>query len=164
MGLLTVLKGLPLSYNRDLQEDKEFFFDSFDTVKGSLKVMARMLHHIHFRREWMDVAAHQDPGLLATDLADVLVRRGVPFRKSHEIIGRVVRYCLIQKKRIQDLGDSELRLFSNRFPPGAARSLSPRSSVLGKRTVGGPAPANVAAQAAGLGKTAARLRKRLPKA
>jgi argininosuccinate lyase len=101
--------------------------------------------------------------LLATDLADTLVKRGVPFRKAHEIIGRVVRYCLLQKKRIQDLGDSELKLFSDRFPPGAARTLNPRSSVLGKRTIGGPSPANVAAQAAGLRKTAARLRKRLPK-
>lgn len=163
MGMLTVLKGLPLSYNRDLQEDKELFFDSFDTVKASLRLMARMLKHVQFRREWMEVAAHQDPTLLATDFADVLVKRGMPFRKAHEVIGRMVRYCLLQKKRLQDLTDAEVKLFSNLFPPGVGKLVSARSSVHGKKAVGGPSPANVAAQALSLRKSVRAYRKRLPK-
>ncbi len=163
-GLLTVLKGLPLSYNRDLQEDKEFFFDSFDTVKASLRLMARMLRHVRFQREWMNVAAHKDPTLLATDFADVLVKRGLPFRKAHEVIGRTVRYCLLQNKRLQDLTDAELALFSDRFPQGIAGKLSAKASVNGKQALGGPSPSSVSAQAKALRKTAGLLRKRMPKA
>jgi len=163
MGLLTLLKGLPLSYNRDLQEDKELFFDSFDTVKASLKLMSRMLKHVRFQREWMSVAAHQDPTLLATDFADVLVKQGMPFRKAHEVIGRTVSYCLLQKKRLQDLSDAELKLFSDKFPPGISEKISAKSSVLGKKAIGGPSPESVALQAKTLKQNAGLLRKRLPK-
>ena len=164
LGLLTLLKGLPMSYNRDLQEDKELFFDSYDTVKASLSMMTGMIKHVHFRREWMEVVARQDPTLLATDLADVLVKVGMPFRKAHEVIGRVVRYCLVQEKRIQDLSDGELKLFSDKFPPGAARRLSAHASVEGKKAIGGPSPANVQAQVKSLKRNAAKLRRRIPKA
>ena len=162
MGLLTALKGLPMAYNRDLQEDKVFLFDSHETVTGSLKVMSHFLNHVHFRAQWMDVLTQQDPTLLATDLADVLVREGVPFREAHGIVGRVVRHALAQKKRLQDLTDRDLWIYSKRFPKGTARSLSPRASIEQKRSVGGPSPANVTAQVRALKAAAKRLEHRLP--
>ena len=110
----------------------------------------------------MDVLTQQDPTLLATDLADVLVREGVPFREAHGIVGRVVRHALAQKKRLQDLTDRDLWIYSKRFPKGTARSLSPRASIEQKRSVGGPSPANVTAQVRALKAAAKRLEHRLP--
>src|SRR5208282_4604961 len=103
MGLLTVLKGLPLSYNRDLQEDKHFVFDSADTVTASLKIMAGFVSALKFRRDRMADAADKDLTLLATDLADILVQEGLAFRSAHEVVGRVVHYCIEKGKRLQDL-------------------------------------------------------------
>jgi argininosuccinate lyase len=87
MALLTMLKGLPLAYNRDMQDDKPTVFQAADTLGGSLQVMAGALETATFQVERMAAAA-QDPGLLATDLADLLVRSGVPFSESHELVGR----------------------------------------------------------------------------
>src|SRR5262249_51848370 len=89
LALLTVLKGLPMTYNRDMQEDKEPVFDSVDTIKAALEIFAGMLHGTRINPEAC-ARAVADPLLLATDLADYLVNRGVPFRKAHEIIGRAV--------------------------------------------------------------------------
>ncbi len=146
IGLLTVLKGLPLAYNRDLQEDKHFVFDSADTVTASLKTMAGFLFTLKFRRERMGQAADEDLTLLATDLADVLVKKDVPFRLAHEIVGRVVHYCLEKGKRLQDLTDGELDQFSDLFPKGTAEQLSVLRSVDAKKTVGGTSPQNVEKQ------------------
>ncbi|HET9869777.1 MAG TPA: argininosuccinate lyase, partial [bacterium] len=116
LGLLTVLKGLPLAYNRDLQEDKHFLFDAADTVTDSLALMAAFLGSLRFNRDVMRRAAESDFGILATDLADLLVKQGVPFRQTHETVGRIVQYCLAQGKGLRDLSDAELRGFSHRFP------------------------------------------------
>lgn len=163
LGLLTVLKGLPMAYNRDLQEDKVFLFDSHETVTASLKVMSHFLQHVHFRAQWMDVVTQQDATLLATDLADVLVKEGVPFREAHGIVGRVVRHALAQKKRLQDLSDPDLWIYSRKFPKGTARRLDPRISVEQKKTVGGPNPANVETQVKTLRRQARVLEKRIPR-
>jgi argininosuccinate lyase len=160
MGLLTVLKGLPLSYNRDLQEDKHFVFDSADTVTASLKIMAGFLSTMKFHRSRMAEAADKDLTLLATDLADVLVKEGLPFRKSHEIIGSVVHYCLGKGKRLQDLTDSELKHFSKSFPDGVSAGLSAYRSVHGKKAIGGTSPKNVVRQTGLLKKHLAEIRKR----
>ena len=163
MGLLTVLKGLPMSYNRDLQEDKHFVFDSADTVTASLRVMAGFLSTLKFHRLWMSRAADNDLTLLATDLADLLVTRGVPFRESHEIIGKVVDYCLDHGKRLQDLTDHELEKFSKYFPKATAETLSVFHSVSGKKAVGGTSPHNVAKQAAILKTEVYKIKKRSTK-
>lgn len=146
MGLLTLLKGLPLSYNRDLQEDKHFVFDSADTVIASLKIMASFLSTLKFRRDRMKAAVEGDLTLLATDLADILVKQGMPFRQAHEVVGAIVRDCLEKGKRIQDFSDSELKAFSPLFPKIMSGHLSPLSSVQGKKSVGGTSPENVMKQ------------------
>ncbi len=160
-GLLTVLKGLPLSYNRDLQEDKHFVFDSADTVTASLKTMTGFLASVRFKREIMGQKADEDLTLLATDLADILVTEGMPFRRAHEAVGQVVNYCLEHGKRIQDLNDHELKKFSDLFPKGTAENLSVHHSVHQKKAVGGTAPHNIVKQAGFLGKEIMKIKKRL---
>ena len=159
-GLLTLLKGLPLSYNRDLQEDKHFVFDSADTVVASLKTMTGFLSSMKFKREKMAQKADKDLTLLATDLADILVKQGMPFRRAHEAVGLVVNYCLEHGKRIQDLSDHELKKYSDLFPKGTAENLSVHHSVNQKKTVGGTSPQNVLKQAAFLKKEIFRIKKR----
>jgi len=151
-GLLTVLKGLPLSYNRDLQEDKHYVFDSADTVTASLKTMTGFLGTLRFNRDQMAQKADEDLTLLATDLADILVAEGMPFRRAHEAVGQVVSYCLEHGKRIQDLNDHELRKFSDLFPKGTAGNLSVHRSVHQKRTEGGTSPQNIVQQTKALKK------------
>jgi argininosuccinate lyase len=163
MGLLTVLKGLPLSYNRDLQEDKRFVFDSTDTVTASLKVTAGFLKTLRFKRDIMEKAVEGDKTILATDLADVLVKKDFPFRKAHEVVGKIVSYCLAHGKRLQDLTDSELGKFSNLFPKGTAQGLSVKKSVLQKKAMGGTSPDNVTKQVALLNKNISWILKKLPK-
>jgi argininosuccinate lyase len=146
IGLLTVLKGLPLSYNRDLQEDKHFVFDSADTVISCLRTLKGFMVTVKFQREKMESAADSDLTLLATDLADILVTVGLPFRRAHEVVGKVVRYALEHNKRLQDLNDHELHHFCDAFPIGTAKSLSIHRSVHQKTTVGGTSPHNVEMQ------------------
>ncbi len=146
IGMLTVLKALPMSYNRDLQEDKEFLFDSVKTVQTSLSLMNSLLQNIHFNRQIMFHAINSDPTILATDLADILVKQGVAFRKTHEIVGLVVQYALDQGKRLQDLNDDEYQAFSQYFPKNTAKLLSPKQSVYNKKTIGSPNPNEVKRQ------------------
>jgi argininosuccinate lyase len=101
--------------------------------------------------------------LLATDLADILVTQGLPFREAHEVVGNVVRFCLENEKRLQDLSDLELRRFSPAFPKGTAGNLSVHGSVHQKKTVGGTSPKNVVHQGRQLRKIASGLKKRLAK-
>jgi argininosuccinate lyase len=163
MGLLTVLKGLPLSYNRDLQEDKRFVFDAADTLNGSMVTLEGFLDTLRFNKEKMEAAADNDLTLLATDLADVLVKQGVPFRVSHEIVGRVVHHCLETEKRLQDLSDAELGRFSDLFPKGTSMHLSVHQSVRAKEAVGGTSPKNVMSQVGQAKKELSRLAKIISK-
>ena len=142
-ALLTIMKGLPLAYNRDLQEDKVPLFDTADTVKASVKIMAEIIQGLTVRRERMLHAA-QEGFMNATDLADYLAERGVPFRSAHEVAGKVVQFCLAQGKRIEDLSLVELRRFSDRIDNDLYGYLSPVAVVERRRALGGTARRNVA--------------------
>ncbi|MDI6828579.1 MAG: argininosuccinate lyase [Armatimonadota bacterium] len=137
-AILTVLKGLPLTYNKDLQEDKEALFDASDTVIICLKALAELVDHLKFNTERMSAVLEGDFSV-ATDIADYLVRRGVPFRAAHEITGKLVRYCLEQGKTLRDLTPEELCQFSDRFEIAEA-IWDARSSVEKRNMPGGTAP------------------------
>ncbi len=141
-ALLTTLKGLPLAYNRDLQEDKEPLFDTVDTIKSMLSVLEAMLGQIVFRTDRMEAAA-LGGFTLATDVADYLVERGVPFRKAHEIVARVVRHCLSENLGLEQLSLAEWQTFSPVFAPDLLPRLSLEAAVDRRRSAGGTARANV---------------------
>src|SRR6185436_20294252 len=115
VALLTTLKGLPLAYNRDLQEDKPALFDAADTLRQCLDVLAAMLPALRFRTERMAAAA--DGLLLATDAADLLVECGVPFRRAHAVVGGLVRHCLTTETAFRDLNAATLRRYSSHLTP-----------------------------------------------
>ena len=142
--LLTVVKGLPLTYNRDLQEDKEPVFDSADTLRDSLAVMAGAVATLRVDTERMAQAA-ADPMLLATDLAEVLVRAGVPFRQAHEAVGRVVAHCLAKDLDLRSLSRADLAAFHPAFPAGAAELLSLERSLEARDLPGATARGRVEA-------------------
>lgn len=143
VALLTIQKGLPLTYNRDLQEDKEALFDTVDTLRASLAVLTAMVPELEVREARMREAA--DKGFtLATEVADYLATRGIPFRQAHEIVGHIVRHCIEVKRGLSDLSLAELRAFSPRFEEGVFGWLTPEAAVKRRRAVGGTAPENVA--------------------
>jgi argininosuccinate lyase len=123
VALLTIVKGLPLTYNRDLQEDKEPVFDAARTLRDSLAVSAGALATLTVRTERMRTAA-EDPLLLATDLAEALVREAVPFRDAHEVVGRIVAHCIETGVDLRTLSRESLRRFHPAFPTGAQDLLS----------------------------------------
>jgi argininosuccinate lyase len=141
-ALLTVMKGLPLAYNRDLQEDKVPLFDTADTVKASLQMMQELVRELKIKKERM-LAAAQDGFMNATDLADYLVRRRLTFRSAHALVGKVIRFCLDQGCRIEDLSLTELKRFSSKFDKDVYRFLTPEAAVRRRRATGGTALANV---------------------
>jgi argininosuccinate lyase len=141
-AVLTIMKGLPLAYNRDLQEDKVPLFDTVDTVGSSLKIMAEVIAGMKIRRERM-CAAVRDGYMNATDLADYLVERGVAFRAAHEIVGKVVQYCIGEKKRIEELSLTELHRFSSKFAKNVYRNIAPEAIIGRRRALGGTARQNV---------------------
>ena len=141
-ALLTIMKGLPLAYNRDLQEDKIPLFDTVDTVKASLKIMSEVIAGMKICRERM-YRAVQDGYMNATDLADYLVDRGVAFRDAHEISGKIVQHCLGEKKRIEELSMTELHRFSTKFDKNVYRYISADAVIGRRRALGGTARRNV---------------------
>ena len=145
VALLTMMKGLPLSYNRDMQEDKIPVFDAVDTVKASLAVLAAMVPHIVFKEERMsDTAA--DAYATATDIAEYLVRKGMPFREAHEVTGRIVLYCIGKEKGLGELKPGEFRDFSPLIDEEIYRYLTAKGSVSAKRSRGGTSPVEVRKQ------------------
>ncbi len=144
MALLTVMKALPLAYNKDMQEDKEPLFDTVDTVKGCLAVLAPMLKTMKINSGRM-LEATRDGFLTATDAADYLVKRGVPFREAHHITGQAVAYCIREGKGLEDLSLEEWRRFSNRFGEDIKEVVSVYSSLKSRDTEGGTAPRRVKA-------------------
>jgi len=142
VALLTLLKGLPLAYNRDLQEDKEALFDAADTLRGSLEVMAGVVASLTFRTERLAAAAALGFSA-ATDLAEYLALAGVPFRQAHHVVGRIVRSCIERGKDLPELTLADLQEFSPRFGPDALRILTAEASVRRKRGPGSTAPAEV---------------------
>jgi argininosuccinate lyase len=143
MGLLTVMKGLPLTYNRDMQEDKEGFFDSVDTVISTLEVFSGMVASASFNSKRMREAAEKG-NMLATDLADYLVSKGVPFREAHGILRKLSEYAREKGKEVHRLSLSEYRQFSDRFEEDVKR-ITLRRSVQGRRVAGGTASGRVKA-------------------
>jgi len=141
-ALLTIMKGLPLAYNRDLQEDKIPLFDTVDTVKACVKIMGEVIAGMKVRRERM-LSAVQDGFMNATDLADYLVERALPFRAAHEVAGKVVQFCLAHGKRIEELTLVELKRFSDKFEKNVYKYLSAEAVVERRRAVGGTARGNV---------------------
>jgi argininosuccinate lyase len=141
-ALLTVMKGLPLAYNRDLQEDKVPLFDTVDTVKTSLEIMREVVRGMKVNKGRM-LAAAQDGLMNATDLADYLVRRGMTFRSAHALVGRIVRYCLDSHRRIEKLSLKELRRFCPRIEKDVYGYLALDAVVERRRALGGTASDNV---------------------
>ena len=139
MALLTVMKGLPLAYNRDMQEDKEPLFDAADTATASLRIMARMMATVTFDRDRFEEELRQD-FLLATELADYLVRKGMPFRKAHGVAGEIVRECAASGLSLPDLPLERYRRFAEEFREDMYAVLDPRASVARKRSAGSTSP------------------------
>jgi len=138
VSLLTTLKALPLSYNRDLQEDKPALFDALDQVGASLRVLTELVRRIKFNREALKQAL-QGGGLVATELADYLVTKGLPFREAHAITGRVVRASLDQGRELTDLSLEELRSYSDRIQKDVLPRLTIEAAVNRKAQIGGTA-------------------------
>jgi argininosuccinate lyase len=136
IGLLTTLKGLPLSYNRDLQEDKPALFDALDTVADSVEIMAELVRRLTVDREALTKAL-QGGGMLATEVADYLVTKGVPFREAHTVTGRIVRWALDEGRELADVSLEELRRFSPKFEPSILQRLTIRGSINRKAQIGG---------------------------
>ncbi len=142
VNLLTTLKALPLSYNRDLQEDKPALFDALDTVIASVKVLTELMRRLTVNRDVLKRAV-QGGGMLATEVADYLVTRGVPFREAHAITGRLVRASLDQGREFTAFSLNELRTFSERIEKGLLARLTVTAAIDRKSQVGGTARTSV---------------------
>jgi len=143
--ILTVLKGLPMTYNRDLQEDKEPLFDTVDTVKMSLMVLNGMAGNLTFNRPRMSEEAAKGFST-ATDVAEYLVTRGVPFREAHGIVGRLVGHCIAKGKDLSDLSLREFRKFYTGFDEGVYGVIPVKKAVNARQTIGGTARKEVLKQ------------------
>ncbi|TDI91240.1 MAG: argininosuccinate lyase [Candidatus Dadabacteria bacterium] len=140
--ILTIMKGLPFSYNRDMQEDKEPMFDTVDTVKSCLEVLSEMLQVIVFKHENMKRAL--DEGFItATDVADYLSRKGMPFRQSHEVTGKIVGYAEEKGRELLNLHISEYQMFSNLFDEDLYDFITLNGSIESRKSYGGTAKKNV---------------------
>ncbi|MBP6804815.1 MAG: argininosuccinate lyase [Chloroflexi bacterium] len=138
VGLLTTLKGLPSTYDKDLQEDKEPVFDAFDTLALALPVMTGLIRTLKIRPERM--AAQLEPGLLATDLADYLVKRGLPFRQAHHIVGSVVQLAEEKGVLLTDLTTADFQTVSEELGDGVTAVFDFTASLASRRMIGGTAP------------------------
>ncbi len=144
-ALLAMLRGLPLAYNSDMQEDKEAVFDAVDTANACLQVMGLLLHGIRFNTE--QIAARLRGGLMgATEIADALARGGMPFREAHELVGRIVLYAQDQGKELWELSAEEVRPFSPMLDAAVLDMTAPGGAVANKQSPGGTAPERVAEQ------------------
>jgi argininosuccinate lyase len=137
-GLMTTLKGLPSGYNKDLQEDKESLFDAFDTLNDLLPVVTGVIATLQLNRANMRAALQDE--MLATDLADYLVEKGMPFREAHHVIGQVVQFCSENDLTLTQLTTEQLRQISELFTEDVHTMLSFEQSVAKRRTAGGTAP------------------------
>ncbi len=145
MSLLTTMKGLPLAYNKDMQEDKEGAFDAVDTLLGSLTVVAAMVRTWKVRADAMRASA-AGGFTNATDAADYLAKRGMPFREAHEVVGRLVRLCIEQKKTLLELSLEELKSFSSLFDDDIFEALALETVVSRRTSLGGTGSEAVAVQ------------------
>ena len=147
LSILTTLKALRSSYNRDMQEDKEALFDSVDTVRAALEVFSAMLPKIEINRGRMEAAA-SDPNLLATDMAEYLAKKGTPFREAHDIVGKLVAHGAKANLPLNQIPIAELKKVSPLFDVDVADLFDVRRSLAARTATGAPAPRNIAAQIA----------------
>lgn len=145
MALLTLMKGLPLTYNSDMQEDKPPVFDAIDTVKDCLEVVTPLVGTLKINKAKM-FSATGHGYLEATELADHLAKKGVPFREAHGIVAALVKHCMREGKRFEELRTSELEKFSKKFGPDVRKLLHPENIVKAKISDGGTSPASVEKQ------------------
>ena len=143
--LLTMLKGLPLAYNKDMQEDKEAVFDAFDTVQACLGVFSPMIETMTVKKDNM-LAAAKSGFINATDLADWLAKRGVPFRTAYKLTGEIVAWCIEHGKTLEDMTLEEYKSFSEVFDESLYEDISIAACVAKRTSKGGASPANIAAQ------------------
>ncbi len=144
-ALLTLMKGLPLSYNRDMQEDKPPVFDTVDTIKSCLSVLGAMLPEIKFNTERMYLTAGEGYST-ATDIAEYLVKKGIPFREAHEITGKIVLYCITKHQALTSLKLKELKSYSPIIEKDIYPVLDPSESVRARSSYGGTSPSEVMRQ------------------
>ena len=147
MALLTLLKGLPMTYNRDLQEDKEQLFDTADTVRATTRLMAAMLNHTKVNQP-VCAGAAADPALLATDLADYLVRKGMAFRPAHHVVGAVVAMAEQLGKPLNRLTLAELQEIDKTFGRDALGVFNLKTAMAKRNLTGSPGTKEVAKQLA----------------
>ena len=145
ISILTTLKALPSSYNRDLQEDKEALFDSVDTISAALELCSAMLPELKINRERMEEAA-SDPNLFATDLAEYLVGKGMAFREAHEMVGKLVADVIDKGTKLNAIALGDLKKLSPLFGVDIADIFDVRRSLAARRAIGAPSPENVKAQ------------------
>jgi argininosuccinate lyase len=145
MALLTLLKGLPMTYNRDLQEDKERLFDTADTVRACVRLMSAMLQHTSVN-SFSCLAAASDPALLATDLADYLVQKGMPFRKAHHVVGAVVALAEGEGKALNQLNLADLQSVDQTFGRDALGVFDLTRAMAKRNLPGAPGTKEVAKQ------------------
>jgi len=145
VSLVTTMKGLPLSYNRDMQEDKLPVFESTDIIKGTLDVFSKMMETVRVKTDSI-ADALRGGYMQAVDLAEYLVKKGIPFRESHRIVGKIVSYAIEKGKALEELSGEELRQFCEHFGEDAVKLLNVRVSVRSKTSPGGTAPRGVAAR------------------
>ena len=139
MSILTTIKGIPLAYNKDMQEDKELTFDAIDTVKGCLALFEGMVSTMKFRNDVIENSAKH--GFTnATDAADYLVNHGVPFRDAHGIVGRLVLYCLDKKISLDEMSLEEYKAISPVFEEDIYEAISIKTCVEKRMTIGAPGP------------------------
>ncbi len=139
ISLLTTMKGLPLTYNKDMQEDKEALFDAADTLESCVEVMSRLLGEISFNGDRLKEAAEKG-FLVATDLADYLVQKGITFRGAHDIVGKMVIFAMDHKKELHDLTVAEMKNFARQFDKDVYEWLDPVSSLKKRNVFGGTGP------------------------
>lgn len=142
MQLLTVMKSLPLAYNKDMQEDKEFLFDTVETVKVTLAIYAQMLGNMKVKADKMRQAT-RGGFVNATDVADYLAAKGIPFRECHEIVGKLVLSCIQEGKNIDDLSLEEFKSFSPAFEEDVLEAIKVENCVKARKSLGGTAPEQV---------------------
>jgi argininosuccinate lyase len=146
-ALLTLLKGLPMTYNRDLQEDKERLFDTADTVRSTVRVCAGMIDNTTINADAC-AAASADPALLATDLADYLVRKGIPFREAHHAVGAAVAVAEKKKKKLNELDLAEFRAVHKAFADDVLAVFDLRKAMAQRTIIGAPGTDEVRKQLA----------------
>lgn len=137
MSLLTTMKGIPLAYNKDMQEDKELVFDAVDTTKGCLALFTGMLRTMRFQKQRMEDSA-KNGFTNATDAADYLVNHGVPFRDAHGIVGQLVLYCIERNIALDDMSLEEFQAISPVFEDDIYEAISMKTCVEMRNTIGAP--------------------------